>query len=212
MHERFTLRKRLAIEPLVEARDRQADEIGAAPGRHRRVLGVGAEVLDVLDEDRNDLALVAHQQARQRRGLGGTRAFERRQRPFLARVAAQRMADRLLEALAVERLEQVVDRVQLEGGDRVLVVGGGEDDGRPGDRRIGAEGAQHLEAGHPRHVDVHQDERRRELADRLQRADAVGAGADQLEHRHLVHPRAERFARERFVFGNEGPVAHGPDR
>ena len=56
----------------------------------------------VLDEHRNDLALVAHQQARQRRGLGGARAFERRQRPLVARLAAQRMADRLLEAIAVE--------------------------------------------------------------------------------------------------------------
>ena len=32
---------------------------------------------------------------------------------------------------------------------------------------------------------------------------------DELEHRHLVHPGAERFARERFVFGDEGPVARG---
>ncbi len=74
--------------------------------------------------------------------------------------------------------------------------------------RVGGERAQHVEAGHPRHVDVHQHQLGRELADRLQRARAVAAAADELELRHLAHPGGERVARERFVFGDQGRVAH----
>jgi hypothetical protein len=40
------------------------------------------------------------------------------------------MPHRLFEALAREGLEQVVHRMQLEGGQRMLVVGGREDDAR----------------------------------------------------------------------------------
>jgi hypothetical protein len=43
---------------------------------------------------------------------------------------APHVADRLDEALVRERLEQVVDGVQLERGQRGLVAGRGEDHGR----------------------------------------------------------------------------------
>ena len=94
----------------------------------------------------------------------------------------------------------------------MLVVGGGEDDGRPGDRRIGAEGAQ--QPRRPVIPGMWMSMRRSAGAElRGSAASALtpsAGGADQLEHAASAFTqRAQRFARERFVFGNEGPVAHG---
>ena len=60
-----------------------------------------------------------------RRAPGGRSAFARRLREVLAGVAQRRA-----EAIGAERLQQVVERVDLERAQRVLVVGGDEHDGR----------------------------------------------------------------------------------
>ena len=65
--------------------------------------------LDVVDEREQPAPEVA-----------GASAFE----------LGARMRERLLETIAAERLEQVVERVHFERAQRVLVVGGDEDDRR----------------------------------------------------------------------------------
>ena len=94
--------------------------------------------------------------------------------------------------------------MQLERRDRMLVVGGGEDHRRRRAAGVAGEGAQHLQAVHPRHVDVHQHQLGGELAQRLQGAGPVGADAHQLELGQLAHPVGQAFAGERLVFGDQG--------
>src|SRR5437016_3271889 len=93
-------------------------------------------------------------------------------------------AHRLFDAPAAERLQEVVHRAHLEGADRVLVVGGGEDDVRGGL----AQRLQHLEAAHARHLDVKEDEVRALLLDQLEGLHAVDRLAEQA---HVVQPGEE---------------------
>ena len=62
--------------------------------------------------------------------------------------------ERLAETGAADRLEQVVDGVQLESVDGVLVVGGAEDDVRT---RLGKAGGD-VDAGAAGHLDVEEEQ------------------------------------------------------
>ena len=127
MQARLILRKRLGLEALFERRERQAHQVAAALADDRGVLGVRAQAFDRVDHQRKDLAAVAHQHPGQRLDLGLRRRGERRQGGVARRGVLQRVLHGLDEALLRERLQQVVDRMQLERLDRMLVVGGGED-------------------------------------------------------------------------------------
>ena len=67
------------------------------------------------------------------------------------------LMDGLRDAFLIERLEQVVDRIDLEGLDRVLVVGRGEDDLGQRDFLVEQllDDAEAVEAGH---LHVEEDE------------------------------------------------------
>ena len=73
-----------------------------------------------------------------------------------------RVLQRLLEAVAAERLQQVVERVDLERLERVLVVGGDEHDRR---HRLGADALDHAEAVAGRHLDVEEHQVRAAAAE-----------------------------------------------
>ena len=81
------------------------------------------------------------------------------------------------QARAVDRLQQVVDRRELEGVNRILVVCRAEDHGRPGrsQRRCDIESAG---AGH---LDVEQDQIRRQLGNSLGRLEAILGFTDDLD-------------------------------
>src|SRR5437762_2692323 len=107
---------------------------------------------------------------------------------------------RLFDAPAAEWLQQVVHRADLEGADRVLVVGGGEHDVP---RRL-AERLQHLEAVHPRHLDVEEDEVRALLLDQPEGLHAVGRLP---EEAHVVQAGQETdqaVARQLLVVDDHG--------
>ena len=76
-----------------------------------------------------------------------------------------RAARRLIEPRVVERLEQVVDRRELERAQRVAIVGGHEDDRR---HPLGADRAHHVEPGELGHLVVEQHEIRSAGQDRLE--------------------------------------------
>ena len=82
--------------------------------------------------------------------VGLPRPGARRRRP-IARHPLLGARERGGDAHVVERLEQVVDRVDLEGAHGVGVVGGHEHGGR---QRLGAQRLQHLEAVDLRHLHV----------------------------------------------------------
>src|SRR5437879_11098444 len=75
------------------------------------------------------------------------------------------------ESLGAHRLEQVVERVQLEGLDGVPVVRGDEDDARRLLER--SEVARYLEPAHAGHLDVEQEHLRAARRNALDRLEAV---------------------------------------
>src|SRR5262249_41074523 len=105
----------------------------------------------------------------------------------------------LLEALGAERLQQVVERAQLERGDRVAIVGRGEDDERPVTDLL-----EDLEPGHSRHLDVEEEEVGLELVDGAHGLFPVRGLADALEPGDLGGQLAEAPPRDGFVVGDDG--------
>ena len=92
---------------------------------------------------------------------------ERQQPPsevagFLAFDLPPRALQGVGEALAIERLEDVVERAHLEGLERVLIVGGHEDHER---HALAADRLDDLEAVHVRHLDVEKHQLRRMILD-----------------------------------------------
>ena len=84
--------------------------------------------------------------------------------------------ERALEALFVEGLEQVVHRAHLEGLERVLIVGGDENDERQCTR---VERARERKAVQRVHLDIEEQQVGRLGADRLERGPAVAIFAQQ---------------------------------
>jgi len=119
--------------------------------------------------------------------------------------AARRFAqalDRDDQALALGRLEHVVDHALLEGVDRVLVVGGDEHDLRQAavERSDLARG---FDAGLRRHADVQEDHFGTELGDLLDGFDPVLRFRHDLElGPELGEARAQLLAHQGFVVGD----------
>ena len=90
------------------------------------------------------------------------------------------------EPIARDRLQQIVDRFLLEGGDGVLVVRRLEDDGRPRLPQV----PRHVESADLRHRDVEQQDVGPQRRDMVQRLDGVGRLADAL-HVQLVEQAAQ---------------------
>ena len=108
--------------------------------------------------------------------------------------------ERVVEALAVERLQQVVERPDLERPQRVLIVGGDEDDER---HALGADRLDHLEAVHLRHLHVEEHQVRRVIQDGGDGLLAVAALADDLDVRLGAKQARQPLARERFVVDDQ---------
>jgi hypothetical protein len=120
---------------------------------------------------------------------------------FFSVQLATRAIHRAFEPLAVERLEQVIHRVHVEGLERVLIVGRHEHHGR---HPVGTHRLNHIKPGAPRHLDVEKHEIRLLADDRLHRLIAVRRLANHL-HAHLVsEQRPHAFAGKRFVITDEG--------
>src|SRR5579864_1943886 len=96
------------------------DEVLAAEMAHGRVFLVGEEVLHLLDRDQPQAVAAARRDVTAARAGRGKGLELRAGEPSGA-------AQRCGELLLAHRLEQVADRLRLEGFDRVLIVSGGED-------------------------------------------------------------------------------------
>ena len=105
------------------------------------------------------------------------------------------------ETIAAERLEQVIERVHFERAQRVLVVGGDEDDRR---HPLGADRVDHAEAVDAGHLDVEEDEVRRLVLDGRDRLRAVAALADDFDVLFLLQQRQHALARDRLVVNDQG--------
>ena len=103
---------------------------------------------------------------------------------------------RLLEALAVERLQQVIKGTDLEGTQSVLVVGGHEDDEG---HLLGADRLDDLKPIQAGHLHVEKHEVGRMLLDRANRLFAVAALRDDLNILFCRKQARQTFPRERLV-------------
>src|ERR1039457_1812249 len=136
------------VEGLLERCNGLLLEIALAAAVERHVVVLRFYVIQLFDGDDVDPRTILHHDALRKlawgpRGLrqtGGKAAFPQ------ARLGP---AERHLETLRAERLEQVVDGVSVKGLHGVLVPGGHKDDGRTGLDQL-----QDLETIQLRHLDI----------------------------------------------------------
>ena len=107
-----------------------------------------------------------------------------------------RAGQRLEKPIAVERLQQVVECMDVERLERVLVEGRDEHEER---QRFAAEGRDDVEPAGARHLDVEEDEIGLRAADRVDRVEAVLALGDHLESLLPVKEHPQPLAGERLV-------------
>ncbi|MNT30628.1 hypothetical protein D3C72_1664330 [compost metagenome] len=186
---------------LLEIVQRAIEDVAARGGAHREVLVFGLEVEHLGQRHALGAAPVLDQHALGR-GLGG-----RLGGAALLQEAFD-LLQRLLQPLGAHGLGEVVDRLQLEGRDRVAGVRRHEHHGR----RVGpaAQRARHLDAVDAGHVHVEQHEvevHRGQVGQRLLALRGLG--------RHLgggrgavAQQRAQARAGQGFVVNDQGLEAH----
>src|SRR4030095_11313769 len=74
------------------------------------------------------------------------------------------------ESFGAERLQQIVDCVDVEGADRVLVVGRNEDD-----VRLASDQIEPFESVQARHLDIQQQKIRLQVGDRFDSLETIPA-------------------------------------
>src|SRR5215469_15280683 len=105
-----------------------------------------------------------------------------------------------LEARIIEGLQQIVDRADLEGFERIVIVGRHEHDER---QILRSQRARQRHAGHGIHLDVEEQHVRRLLADRLERGAAVAVLADHPQVRLPLAALAHRTPRCRLIVDDD---------
>jgi hypothetical protein len=197
------MRTKSGANSVRERPQRLLDQPLAATVVDRHVLLPSGEIAHVLQGDHADPMTDAHAdlrapaaelrllgEAEQLRG-GDTRGVPHR-------------PDQLL---ASHGLQQVAHRLRLEGLERVLVVGGGEDH-----RRRLVEGAQvagRLDAVHARHADVEQHHVGREALAERDRLVAVRRLADDRDLAQVLEQVAQPLASRRLVVDDQQAYAVG---
>jgi hypothetical protein len=163
------------VEPLGERLDRPAHEVLVRADVQIDVVLRRFDPVDVGGVEKEDPSRLAHDEPRERRI--GTRGFPHMRgiRRAAAARDAHRAFDRRVEALLVERLEQVVERVHFERAQRVLVIGGSEDHER---QLVVVERCEDVEAGARGELDVEEQQLGAETVDERHRFVAVGRDAD----------------------------------
>jgi hypothetical protein len=116
-----------------------------------------------------------------------------------------RPLDGLAQTVAVDRFQQVIERMDLECPHRVLIVRGHEDDARLVSL---AEGGHHFEAVEAGHLDVEQHHIRHVFPDCFYRFLPVGAGGYHLGVRFRLKQPHEALAAHRLVIGHNDSQRH----
>ena len=112
----------------------------------------------------------------------------------------------LRDALAIERLQQVIDGVHLERLHRILIVSGGEDNLRQWDFAV-QQLLDDAESVQPRHLHVEEDQIGRELLDQAHRLDAVLALRQDVDI-EFAQQVGKLVARQLFVVNDDCRKCH----
>src|SRR6185369_12718314 len=101
-----------------------------------------------------------------------------------------------VEPFVIERLEQVVEGVHLEGAHGILIVGGDKDDVRS---RFALERLQHFKAAQLGHLYVQKDKVGLQRLDRVYCFTTIRTLSDNLDLRIISQHLANHLASERFI-------------
>jgi len=121
------------VEFLLEALQGLADFEGALACVEASVVAEGFDALDLGDGEETDAAVLRDRDAREEGWFGGAAELrEQELKGVGVDGAVDALADAIesfAEAVGGEGFEEIVDGVDFEGLERVLIVGGDEDDG-----------------------------------------------------------------------------------
>jgi hypothetical protein len=109
-------------------------------------------------------------------------------------------SERLLEPLIVERLDEIIQRGELERLQRVLIVRGNKNCRR---HRVDTDGTNNVEARRPGHLHVEEHEIRMQRANLLDRSIAIVRGANDLDSLLVRQKIFDTLPGERLVVDDE---------
>ena len=149
-------RELIGIQLAGQVLERRAQGVDVAGRVHVDIVAIRVRPVDPLNRKKDLLRVLLHEQALEKwpclvRGC----ACASQPNLFL------RAIERSIEALGIDRLEQIVQRLRFEGPQRMMVVRGEEDDVEGA--RFGR-GGEHAEAVDAWHLHVEEDEMGREVA------------------------------------------------
>ena len=159
------------VEPLLERADRRADSERGLAAEDAHVVAFGLDAVDAVGRKEHGAAVLDDEQPRKKRAwnpIGCDPGARTRGQPIADAVAGALASafagpvENALESRGRVRLEEVVHRAHIERAERVLLVGGDEDDVR---RLVGPDGVEDAEAIQARHPDVQEHDVRREALD-----------------------------------------------
>jgi hypothetical protein len=197
-------------ELLFEGLQRVFDEVTAAGMYDADVLLVGDEIANLLDRDQLQFVVQS------RTNVLSRRRYAWRKADFAEHFARQsrRLLQRPIQALAAHGFQNVSDRIGIESLDRVLIVGGGEYDGRWIFRPVQV--MRRLDAVHTRHADIEKHHVRPGLRGDVQGLATVGGLADDLVLAGVLQHLAQSVSRRCFVVHDQHPhcpaTSSGKDR
>src|SRR2546423_4422101 len=190
--------KFLRVKLAFDGSQRLTNHPGAFPGVKMNVFVIGFYPIDFAGLKKGDTSIRANNDAIQVFLLSPD-AFEERSYLqafvfFVLRMEAFfGILERGLEPNLVERFEQVIERMKLEGPDRVRFIGCRKNNFR---QVIEPDRVQNRKPIHFRHLDVEKDKVRLFLPDRRDGFSAVTAFGDDLDFGILFQHPANELARE----------------
>src|SRR5579885_1204652 len=195
------------VESRLQPAHRPADEVRRPPGVYANINVLGLYPVYLVNAEKEDAPRRFNDDALQ---IPSARLEVLQQgRQASVEVVTARLGDlglgalkRLLKPLLTERLQQVIQRVHLEGFERIFVVGGDEDDGG---HQLGADLGYHVEARHLRHLHVEKNQIRLMFGNRLDRLLPVGALADDGDVGITLKQHPHPVARQRLVVNYQRP-------
>ncbi len=194
-HEQF------GVEPFLERVHRMMDQPAAPADVEAHVVALGRHPIDVARRDPDQAGQVGGPEFLE--PVRGRRGRARRSLFAALRNSRGPASSARFEPLRVDRLHQIIDRLDLERGDRELVEGGDEDDGRR--RLLAGERARDVDAVEAGHGDVEQQQVGRQGFGHADRAFAVARRSDQVDVGELREEQLQPFGRKRFVVGDQEP-------
>src|SRR5579885_1277031 len=200
--------KSLGVETRLELVHAEVDEIAPAARVDGDVIVIRLEPLDLRDVDRDDAPTIAREDATNRTAgrkmidcLAGTPPDG-----LVVAIAhrAPNAFERGVQSVAAERLEQIVDCLELERRHGKPIIRR-----REHDRGIMLNALEYLEPAQLRHLDIQEHQVRLQRIDELDRRASIARFARDVDPIDLAQQISQLRAGDRFIFDDDGARRHG---